>query len=627
MDDWTARRGDHPFERVPFGFFLTLPDRKIIHSNAMIREWLEFSEEELYGKRKLTDLLTMGGKIYYETHHNVLENLQGFVRELNYTLRARDRSEVDVLMNTQRITNDAGEHQYTEVYLFRFSERQKYEKELLRAKKLAEETMRTKSQFLSKVSHDVRTPVHVVLALAKLLRDTALSPVQDEMLEALDFNAEQLLGLVDDLLDFNKLERRAHRLHPTEWELRPALRTFARGMSSRVDDERVYFEFDLDETLPEYVRADRKKLFQILGNLLGNAVKFTRDGFVRFAVRRGAEVDLDGAKLMVQFEIADSGIGISEEKQETIFEAFQQADASISTTFGGTGLGLSIVKELVELHTGYLELSSQPGAGTTFTIGLPLEVGTPPELELEMPADPLIDLSGYRILVAEDNETNVFILQRVFAAWQLPFDRARTGREAVRLAESNAYDLVLMDLQMPEMNGTEATRAIRRLPGKRFRDLPILILTAGTEADVQRAIDEAGATDWVDKSFERTGFLKQLRQWLPAKAAPAAEPSAAVTYAELFGFFDHDTEDIRGYLGVVLNDWTDLRQKMQIALEQRDEEAYRQIVHQMHTGLRLLQFETFAQLLAEGIATHELAHLLTAFDAALTTLQELRQRI
>ena len=614
---WTAHNGSQPFERVPFGFLLTGSDRKILYANGLLCAWIGRSAEELVRQQSFQDLLSMGGKIYYETHHNGLESLQGFTRELSYTLVARDRSRIDVLVNTQRTHDAEGRHLYTEIFLFRFSERQKYEKELLRAKKLAEEAAEAKSNFLSNVSHEVRTPLHTIVGMTDLLRFTPLGPEQRDMLETLRFSTDNLLQLINDVLTFSKLERGAQRLHPTDWDLRLALRALAKTFQPRLDPERVELLLEIDPEVPDMIRGDKVKILQILNNLVGNSVKFTHEGFIRMELWYRPTPDDAGSDFCLDCSVIDSGIGIPAEQQQMIFDAFQQADANIVTTYGGTGLGLSIARDLVALHGSELQLESTPGEGTTFSFCLPLHVGQAVEPEVSEPDQP-VDLSAHRILLVEDNENSVFVVSRYFRRWKLKFDHAPDGREALRMVQEQDYDLILMDRQMPEMNGLETTGAIRHLQGDRYQEIPILVLSAEVNEAIRERMRKAGANDFILKPFRPHAFRQKLLQYLsPADAAPQSRDLQG-----LLDYLDGDRDEAAEYLDLLLPNWQTLRNQMKAHLEQGDVEAFGQIVHRMLPTLRLLKLEKFREQLQtareNGLKNSE--GLIDVFDEVLRWL-------
>lgn len=590
---WSALNSGDPFERVPFGLLLTRPDRKIVYANALVCEWLDYSAEELRLQRSFQDLLTVGGKIYYETHHNGLESLQGRTRELSYTLLTRDRSRIDVLVNTQRTYDSEERHLYTEIFLFRFSERQKYEQELLRAKKIAEEAARAKTQFISNVSHEVRTPLHTIVGMTDLLRFTPLGPEQRDMLETLRFSTDNLLQLINDVLTFSKLERGAQRLHPTDWDLRLSLQSLVKTFLPRLDADRVELQLEVDPEVPEMIRGDKVKILQILNNLVGNAVKFTHDGFIHIDIRHHTTPHDTAFDFYLECSVSDSGIGISPDQQQTIFNAFQQADEAIAATYGGTGLGLSIARDLVALHQQELRLDSTPGQGTTFSFRLPLHIGQAAEPEQTVPAEDPVDWSAHRILLVEDNESSVFVVSRYFRRWKLHFDHAANGREALRMVQEQPYDLILMDRQMPQMSGLQATEEIRRLPDERFRKIPILVLSAEINDEVRHRMNQAGANDYILKPFRPHAFRQKLLQYLTSAAPTAESPDLE----GLIDYLEGDRDEAAEYLDLLLPNWQTLRNQMAAHLEQGDEVAYGQIVHRMLPTLRLLKLDRFRERL------------------------------
>ena len=594
IEHWSARRGAQPFGDVPFGYLLTHPSRKILYSNDTLCEWIAYDCDDLVDQKTFPDLITVGGKIFYETHHNGLEALQGFTRELNYTLRTKARERIDVLVNTQRVNDAEGKHLYTELFLFRFSERQQYEKELLKAKKLAEENMRTKSQFLSSISHEVRTPLHTIVSISDLLRSTKLNIEQRDMLETLRFSADNLMQLIDDILAFSKLEEHKLKLHPTNWNLRLALRNMIKSFASKIDSTQVQLELDIDARVPEFVVADKVKLIQILNNLIGNAIKFTHRGQVRVSVRLMEHYRMHPDELPLEFRVLDTGIGIPLDQQEKVFQAFRQADSSISSNYGGTGLGLSIVRELIHLFNGKISLTSEVGQGTIFTFNLLLKVGRQIDEKLIRGDEAQTDLSAFRVLLVEDNENNAFIASRYFKRWKLKFDHATNGQEALDKLWTKSYDLVLMDVQMPVMDGLEATRKIRQLREEKFSNLPILVLSAEITDDLRRRLDTAGANDYILKPFKPRNFRKMLVKYLLKSENPQPMSEYDVPQlSELLDFFEGETSEVKEYLEILVRNWRELRERLSVAIAAEDDYDYGQVVHKMLTALRLLMLEKF----------------------------------
>ena len=398
-------------------------------------------------------------------------------------------------------------------------------RELAEAQKRADEANRAKSQFLANMSHEIRSPMTSILGFAELLRDLSDCPELIDAAETIQRNGNYLLELINDILDLSKIEAGKISLEHLSGPLRPIIDDVARLMRVRADAQSISFVVDYADDLPEAIETDPTRVRQILINLLSNAFKFTRQGTVRLRVSRDMDHDA-----MLNIEVADSGIGMTAEQLDKVFQPFTQADASINREFGGTGLGLAISRRLAEALGGALEATSQFGKGSVFTLRLPIGIVTTvdpngaPQSSIEHSRrssadDKRIQLSG-RILLAEDSPDNqrliAFLLRKAGAEVEVvgdgaaAVDRARGEHDA-----DEPFDVVLMDVQMPNMDGIEATRTLRELGYNR----PILALTAhAMRGDRERCL-AAGFDDYASKPINRGELLRIVSRHLSATSA------------------------------------------------------------------------------------------------------------
>lgn len=399
------------------------------------------------------------------------------------------------------------------------------------ARDAALEATKMKSQFVANVSHEIRTPMNGVLGMTKLLLASPLNPRQMEYAEAISRSAESLMRIINDLLDFSKIEAGRLTLEVIDFDLHALLKDVLALYRPRADAKGIALRLEIVGEPPDWVRGDSLRLRQILLNLLDNAIKFTAEGEVLLRAEAGDEN-------AIRFAVRDSGIGIPSAVQEHIFQAFAQADGSVSRKFGGTGLGLAICRQLTALMGGELKLESAPNQGSTFYFSLRLVPGQQPNRRLsDHPENLPPQFPGMRILVAEDNPVNQKLAGFMLEDYGVEVLLADDGKAAYELLENEAVDLVLMDCQMPEWDGLTASRAIRaREVEQQRRRLPILALSANATAGFEEICREAGMDDYLSKPLNEATLTAALRRWLPGGTArtsrreevsPAAAPASA----------------------------------------------------------------------------------------------------
>ncbi|WPP52925.1 PAS domain S-box protein [Catalinimonas niigatensis] len=377
-------------------------------------------------------------------------------------------------------------------------ERNRKEQELIEARKQAEHASMAKAQFLSTMSHEIRTPLNAVIGISYLLLQDDPKPEQVENLQALRFSGENLLALINDILDFSKIEAGKIEFEEADFNLKQLLTGIQKSLALKAEEKGLDLHLTYDDAIPKAVVGDPTRLSQIMNNLLSNAIKFTKEGSVQMRVSVTAQ---NQDKVDLSFEVQDSGIGIPEGKQTHIFDSFSQAASDTTRHYGGTGLGLAITKKLLELQGSQIQLSSKEGEGALFYFTLSFKKSNhtiEDKSAFLQGTEGYKSLEGYQVLLVEDNTMNVIVARQFLNKWKLAFDHAENGEEAVRKVNSGAaYNLVLMDLQMPVMDGYDATLQIR----KTHPDLPIIALTASAMLEIQERVFKVGMNDFVSKPF------------------------------------------------------------------------------------------------------------------------------
>ena len=482
------------------------------------------------------------------------------------------------------------------------TQQKEYELQLEEAKERAEQAARAKEEFLATMSHEIRTPLNAIVGLCELLLKKAPKPEQIDNLKTLKFSSSSLMHLINDVLDFSKLEADKITLIKDDFNLRNLLSSLEQAHQSTAKNKQNKLQFSVGDAVPKLIQGDEGKLAQVLNNLLSNALKFTDNGVVLLSVDK--TIDDKGVEILL-FKISDSGIGIPSEKLDTIFEKFTQADSTTVRKYGGTGLGLSISKRLLELMESDIRVESTDNEGSTFSFSLKLKPSeetksySSPKVPDKSPAK---DISKLKLLIVEDEAVNRMVLTEFLQEWGIAADEAVNGEEAIKKVQQADYDVVLMDIRMPIVDGYTATEKIRSFPQNKYKQLPIIAFTADITSTKQTEYANL-FSDFVTKPFDPEQLRDLLFEITLPNAAPYHNSSslAAVSFAEAESTFLGKRGKIKNFYKISLKTLVDYKREYIAAVEQNDGARLKSVIHKSKLLFSMFKLDWFSQDLSEQI--------------------------
>ncbi|MEE4177384.1 MAG: PAS domain S-box protein [Bacteroides sp.] len=456
------------------------------------------------------------------------DNLEKFRSAIGEVLRGKPQH-IDLLMKRGEGIFDAevslnrinsGQKTMVQAIIRDVSQKRQAEKELIRARDEAEKARKSQSDFLSLMSHEIRTPLNAVVALTDLMLHEKLNADQLENLHSVKASARHLLGLIDDILDYNKIESGNIEFEEYDFDIRSLVSEVKKTLEIKAQEKNIKLTVGVDEHVPKVLQADTLRLKQVLFNLVSNGTKFTEKGFVSLRVMLGESKKDDH---QIVFEVEDTGIGIASDRLDAIFEKFTQAETSTTRKYGGSGLGLTVCKRLIELQGGEIHAKSTPGKGSIFTFYLSMKTGGlyGADLTPENETIGMESLEGMHILMVEDDPMNQFVGRRVIEKkWNAMLTIASSGEQALSLLQKKDFDLVLMDLLLPSIDGYDLTQMIRNnYQGKiRNTDIPIIALTADAFLETRNRAYKAGVDDFLTKPFDFYRLFQKIARYFPSKS-------------------------------------------------------------------------------------------------------------
>ncbi|MEZ4883675.1 MAG: ATP-binding protein [Chitinophagales bacterium] len=580
---------------------------KIIEWSRQAETIFGYTKGEVFGKRVVDFIIAPTYRQYYQRAADQFvknETNTYFDKFLELTALRKNQVEFPIEMTVSHIKIN-GKDSFS-MFFRDITNRKKDENELIRAKHEAEKARLAERQFLANMSHEIRTPMNAVIGMSHLLYQSNLTEVQKDYVDSLMFSADSLMAIINNILDLSKIEAGELEFESSSFNLFELLKSLQSSFQYKVKEKPISVAFSLDYKIENQIIGDPTRLNQILINLLGNSAKFTPQGSIGIDVRLLEETH---DTYLIQFNVHDTGIGIPLEKLPLIFKSFKQVDNQVTRKYGGTGLGLSIVKELVERQGGNIEVKSKEGEGTEFCFRLLFGKDGKKglrNLKTELKMETSFSLEKVRVLVVEDNDMNQKLITKILKIWNANFDLAVNGLEAVEMAKKSAYQLILMDIHMPEMDGCAATLEIRKNPENPNIKTPIIALTAAALLDEKRRVFDAGMDDFLTKPFSPKMLQGIFEKWLDLSfiqqingvesIAEDTNKSIKDTFRYLYEFSDGDLDFIQDMLETFLEQTPKQMDELSDACEDLNHEKVYKIAHRIKPSFMMIGLTELEEL-------------------------------
>ena len=513
------------------------------------------------------------------------------------------------------------------------TERKKNKQELIKAKDLAEELLNIKGDFLSNMSHEIRTPLNAILGFTRLLKETDLNEEQNEMLEAINFSGKNLLVIVNDILDFSKIEANKMTFEGVLFSMNEAVKSALHLLILKAEEKNIDLVFSVDSSISDQLKGDPTRLNQILINLIGNAIKFTEKGSVVLDVKLISDKPTFSE---IEFVVTDTGIGIAREKLDSIFESFNQASNDTNRKFGGSGLGLTITKKLIELQGGNIKVESELYKGSKFSFTLFFEK-VQNKVSQEQPTENLFSINsdflvGKKIIMAEDILINQLLVSKIFQKWNCQLDIVNDGKEVVHQLSNEEYDLVLMDLQMPIMDGYEATKLIRE---EKESQIPIIALSAhASRAEKEKCLNY-GMNALVSKPIDEEVLLFEMYKWLvgikeneiikitEVELNEDTTSNSIINFAYLDSVTKGDKDFVNDLIELVSIEMPKLLERISDFYDENNAESFKKEIHKLKSSITIFGVARGKELIYEMETEISETHSLDNIEDKMNELLEI----